>query len=52
MGVKFRQGFKRLKVRTVLIAKEILLILGGNVVYHSLDEGHLNEATIMVVPPP
>jgi len=36
----------------VLIAKEIFLILRGDVVFHSLDESHLNEATIMVVPPP
>jgi len=36
----------------VLIAKEKLLIIRGNVVFHSLDESHLNEATIMVVPPP
>jgi len=36
----------------VLILKEVLLILSGDVVFHSLDESHLNEATIMVVPPP
>jgi hypothetical protein len=36
----------------VLIAKEVLLILSGDVVFHSFDESHLNEATIVVVPPP
>jgi len=36
----------------VLIAEEVLLIAGGDVVFHGLDESHLDEATVMIVPPP
>ena len=43
---------KKRRIRTVLVAKEILLVLRGDIVLHSLDEGHLDEATIVVVPPP
>ena len=42
----------RTRVRTVLIAEEVLLITGGDVVFHGLDKSHLDEATVMVVPPP
>ena len=42
----------RASLRTVLIAKEVLLIVRGDVVFHSLDESHLNETTEMVIPPP
>lgn len=36
----------------VLIAEEVLLILGADVVSHSLNQSHLDKATIVVVPPP
>lgn len=36
----------------ILIAEEVLLVLCGNVIFHGLDKGHLDEATVMVVPPP
>jgi hypothetical protein len=36
----------------VFIAEEVLLFLGGNVVLHMLDKSHLDEATVVVVPPP
>jgi len=41
-----------LALEDVLILEEILLILRGDIVLHGVDESHLNEATIVVVPPP
>jgi hypothetical protein len=41
-----------LALDNILIAEEVLLILGRDIVNHSFDESHFDEATIMVVPPP
>jgi len=41
-----------LALDNVLIAEEVLLILGRDIVNHGFDESHFDEATIMVVPPP
>jgi len=35
-----------------LVAEEVLLILSRDIVFHSFDKSHFDEATIVVVPPP